>query len=152
MFFAWYLFKVSGVPAYSAGDLINYINGEQYGTNNEVQDKEVNQDIRVVEVRKRLDYYPTILFSGHFCIFDSLNNIGKLPYSLFSRIALVQILLLEADPSCVLSNLSLKDNKKYRFKHIRLLFNAERQTTQEVAKQCGCGLQIHQISFDDLDL
>lgn len=34
------LSRVSGVPAYSAGDLISCINGEQYGANKVVQDKE----------------------------------------------------------------------------------------------------------------
>lgn len=54
------LSRVSGVPAYSAGDLISCINGEQYGANKVVQDKEANQDILVIEVGKKLDHYPTI--------------------------------------------------------------------------------------------
>ena len=102
------LSRVSGVPAYSAGDLISCINGEQYGANKVVQDKEANQDILVIEVGKKLDHYPTILLAGHFCIFDSLNNVDKLPYSVFQKIALDQILLLEAEPSRILSNLSLR--------------------------------------------
>lgn len=125
---------------------------EQYGANKVVQDKEANQDILVIEVGKKLDHYPTILLAGHFCIFDSLNNVDKLPYSVFQKIALDQILLLEAEPSRILSNLSLRDNKKYRLEHIRLLLKAERQMAQEVAKQCGCSLHIHQMSFDNSDL
>ena len=119
------LSRVSGVPAYSAGDLISCINGEQYGANKVVQDKEANQDILVIEVGKKLDHYPTILLAGHFCIFDSLNNVDKLPYSVFQKIALDQI---------------------------QLLLKAERQMAQEVAKQCGCSLHIHQMSFDNSDL
>lgn len=48
------LSRVSGVPAYSAGDLISCINGEQYGANKVVQDKEANQDIFVKSLSKRL--------------------------------------------------------------------------------------------------
>ena len=35
------LSRVSGVPAYSAGDLISCITGEQYGANKVVQDKKL---------------------------------------------------------------------------------------------------------------
>lgn len=78
------LSRVSGVPAYSAGDLISCINGEQYGANKVVQDKEANQDILVIEVGKKLDHYPTILLAGHFCIFDSLNNV-RFSYDEFEK-------------------------------------------------------------------
>ena len=38
------LSKALGLPTYSAGDLISSINGEQYGANKAVQNKETNQD------------------------------------------------------------------------------------------------------------
>lgn len=39
------LSKALGLPTYSAGDLISSINGEQYGANKAVQNKETNQDM-----------------------------------------------------------------------------------------------------------
>lgn len=52
------LSKVSGVSAYSVGDLISYINSEQYGANKVVQDKEANRDIFAIEVRKKVRPLP----------------------------------------------------------------------------------------------
>ena len=146
------LSKALGLPTYSAGDLISSINGEQYGANKAVQNKETNQDILAIEVSKKLAQHPTILLAGHFCIFDRLNGVDKLPRSVFTKLVLDQILLLEADPYRILSNLSIRDKKEYQFEHIQLLLSAERQMAQEVAKQCSCCLHIHQMSFDDSDL
>lgn len=43
-----------GIPCYSAGDLISAINGEIYGRNKTVVNKEKNQDILVTAVNERL--------------------------------------------------------------------------------------------------
>lgn len=146
------LSKILRVPAYSAGDLISNINGEQYGANKAVQDKDANQDILASEVKKILEQCPTILLAGHFCIFDKLNRVEKLPYSIFEKISMEQILLLEADSERILSNISIRDKKKYEHRQIELLLKEERWAAIEVSKQCGCNLHIHQMSFDGSDL
>lgn len=38
------------IPAYSASDLISNVNGEQYGANKAVKNKDANQDIRNTKV------------------------------------------------------------------------------------------------------
>lgn len=85
------LSKILRIPAYSAGDLISNINGEQYGANKAVQDKDANQDILAAEVKNILEQCPAILLAGHFCIFDKLNRVEKLPHSIFEKISKVYI-------------------------------------------------------------
>lgn len=46
------LSKALDIPTFSAGDLIGNINGEQYGANKAVKNKDVNQDILGIEVKK----------------------------------------------------------------------------------------------------
>lgn len=140
------------IPAYSAGDLISNVNGEQYGANKAVKDKDANQDILAFEIEKKLEKYPTILLAGHFCIFDRLNCVEKLPHSVFEKISIEQILLLEADPVRILTNLSIRDKKKYELKHIELLLEEERRAAKEVSQKCSCRLHIHQMAFDESDL
>lgn len=139
------------IPYYSAGDLISNINGEQYGTNKAVQNKNENQDILVVEVNKIFKQYPTILLAGHFCIFDKSYCVEKLPYSVFEKISIERILLLEADPKRILSNLSIRDKKKYEHRHIELLLKEERKAAEDISKQYNCRLHIHKMSFDESD-
>lgn len=79
------LSKVLTIPAYSAGDLISNVNGEQYGANKAVKNKDANQDILAIEVKKKLEQHTTILLAGHFCIFDKLNCVEKLPNSFLKR-------------------------------------------------------------------
>lgn len=105
------LSKALDIPTFSAGDLIGNINGEQYGANKAVKNKDVNQDILDIEVKKKLEQYPTILLAGHFCLFDKSNCVEKLPNSIFEKISIEQILLLEADPVRISTNLSIRDKK-----------------------------------------
>lgn len=105
------LSKALDIPTFSAGDLIGNINGEQYGANKAVKNKDVNQDILGIEVKKKLEQYPTILLAGHFCLFDKSNCVEKLPNSIFEKISIEQILLLEADPVRISTDLSIRDKK-----------------------------------------
>ena len=146
------LSKILAIPAYSAGDLISMVNGEQYGANKAVKNKETNQDILAIEVKKKLNQYPSILLAGHFCIFDKLNNVEKLPNSIFERISIEQILLLEADPVRILTNLNFRDKKDYELSQIELLLKEERKAATTVSQRCNCCLHIHQMTFDESDL
>lgn len=146
------LSKTLTIPAYSAGDLISNVNGEQYGANKAVKNKDANQNILAIEVKKKLEQYPTILLAGHFCIFDKLNCVEKLPSSIFEKISIEQILLLEADPVRILSNLSIRDKKKYELSHIELLLKEERRAAEAISQRCSCSLHIHQMVFDGSDL
>lgn len=140
------------IPAYSAGDLISNVNGEQYGANKAVKDKDANQYIISIEVKKKLKQDRTILLAGHFCIFNKLNCVEKLPYSVFEKISIEHILLLEADPARILTNLNIRDKKKYELRHIELLLKEERCAAEEISQKLSCGLHIHQMVFDRSDL
>ena len=137
------LSMVLGIPAYSAGDLISNINGEQYGANKAVKNKEKNQKTLAVEVKKKLEQYPIILLAGHFCIFNELNQVEKLPYSVFWEIALEQILLLEANPERIIYNLNSRNKKQYEHIQIERLLKEERKAAEDISKQYGCSLHIH---------
>lgn len=145
------LSKALGVPAYSAGDLISGVNGELYGANKAVRDKYANQDILAAEVNKRLAKDPTILLAGHFCIFDKLNRVEVLPFGVFEKISLAKILLLEADPLDIITNLHNRDGRDYTEEQIGQLLEGERRAAEEVAKHCGCVLVSHLMRFDGSD-
>lgn len=67
-----------GIPCYSAGDLISALNGETYGRNKTVVNKEKNQDILVAAVNDRLQKDTAFILAGHFCIFDKSFNVARL--------------------------------------------------------------------------
>lgn len=146
------LSKALTIPAYSAGDLISNVNGEQYGANKVVSDKNANQNILAMEVKKKLEQHSTILLAGHFCIFDKLNCVEKLPNSVFEKISIEQILLLEADPVRILTNLSIRDKKQYELSQIGLLLKEERRAAKEISRKYSFSLHIHHMAFDGADL
>lgn len=140
------------VPTYSAGDLISRINGELYGANKAVQDKNKNQEILTHEVKRCLKQHPTILLAGHFCIFDKHNNVEVLPENVFESLCLECILLLEADKAAIIQNLSRRDGKQYTDKQIEFLCREEHLSAKAVSVQHLCPLYIHQMCFDESDL
>ena len=68
------LSKKLRIPFYSSGDLISKDNGELYGANKVVKDKNKNQNILADAVRQIFLAYPSILLAGHFCIFNKKNR------------------------------------------------------------------------------
>ena len=146
------LSKRLGIPAFSASDLIGRVNGENYTKNKSVHNKYDNQDILVTEVSKILRDHPSILLAGHFCIFDKENNVDILPSYVFHRLQIQSILLLEADNSQIISNLTARDNYEYSDTQISSLTSTERAIATEIATSIGCSLYIHKMNFNDSDV
>lgn len=90
------LAKLLEIPNFSAGDLISAVNGESYGANKVVGNKDVNQNILALQVKQLLKVNPKIILAGHFCIFDANGNVDYLPNSVFHDLEIEIILLLEA--------------------------------------------------------
>lgn len=139
------------IPYFSASDLISKVNGEQYGSNKTVTDKYSNQDILVMETQRELQKSPRILLAGHFCIFTKENRVDRLPDSVFSRLSIKRLLLLDADTETIISNLSSRDKRQYTYQQILELQHAELTAANEIAKQIDCDLHIHTMRFDGTD-
>lgn len=140
-----------GIPAYSAGDLISEVNGEKYGANKVVQDKEKNQDILAIRIKEKLKKKSSLLLAGHFCIFNNHNEVDKLPVDVFGKMQIEKILLLEADVDRIVYNLSNRDGKSYMKKELLALLAEERTMAIEVSKLLKVPLYIHQMSFTEID-
>lgn len=145
------LSNLLGIPAYSAGDLISELNGEVYGTNKAVADKNANQDILVGAVQQKLIKSPQFILAGHFCIFTAENRVDILPESVFSQLGISRIILLESDPSTVLQNIQKRDHKCYSYEEISRLIEAEKRQAKKVALSLNIPLISHQMTFSDDD-
>ena len=100
------------IPDFSAGDLISAVNGETYGANKVVRDKDANQNILASQVKQLLKSTPSIILAGHFCVFDINGNVDTLPSRVFYDLEIETILLLEASSLQVIKNLSMRDKKR----------------------------------------
>lgn len=140
------------IPFYSAGDLISRVNGEQYGANKVVADKNRNQNILVEAVDKLLIHQPQIILAGHFCIFSAKNAIEHLPESVFHNLHIEKILLLQADVTTVQANLQHRDKKEYATSNLTALQETEQEIAHSIASQIPCSLVIHSMTFSDFDV
>jgi adenylate kinase len=139
------------IPSFSAGDLISMINGEQYGANKAVSNKENNQVLLAKRVQELNQEYEKIILAGHFCIFNADNSIEILPESVYSALNIKRIVLLEADIQKIIANLRYRDGKEYSEKSINLLVEKEREQSERISKQLKCHLDIHKMTFTDSD-
>ena len=145
------LSSLTGIPAFSAGDLISEINGESYGRNKVVKDAKSNQDILISAVDAKFKEYPRLLLAGHFCIVDKNNSVETLPEYVFMNLHLEQIILLEANVLRIAENVNRRDQREYPIQTLEGLIACEREQAQTVAKKLMIPLTIHNMQFDSSD-
>ena len=146
------LSKELHIPAFSAGDLISSINGEQYGANKTVSDKNNNQVLLSERVHQLSKEYGNIILAGHFCIFNTNNEVDILPESVYPTLNISQIILLESDVQKIVSNLRNRDGRIYSEKSVSILVKKEHEQSKRIAKRLNCPLSIYQMTFTDQDV
>ena len=140
------------IPAFSAGDLISAINGEQYGSNKAVADKYNNQVVLAERVRELNRENERIILAGHFCIFDVDNGVEVLPESVYSALCITRIVLLEADIQTIIAHLRCRDGKDYSKKSVSALIEKEREQSERISRQLKCPFDIYRMTFTDRDI
>jgi len=141
----------TGIPSFSAGDLISEINGETYGRNKAVKDAKGNQDILIAAVDKKLEECPRFILAGHFCIVDKNMEVELLPEYVFAKLHLRQIILLEADVLRIAENVNRRDQRVYPIQTLEQLIDCERKQAQKAAQELMIPLTIHNMQFDHSD-
>ncbi len=144
--------SLTSIPFYSAGDLISEINGETYGANKVVKDKNNNQKILSKAVQKKLNSDSRILLAGHFCIFDKECNIDILPISVFKQLTIEKIILLEAENTTIFNHIANRDSKEYSIDCLNSIIIKEKECAINTAKQLNVPLYIHHMKFNNSDV
>lgn len=139
------------IPSFSAGDLISGQNGETYGANKAVADKNSNQSILAICVQELNAKYEQILLAGHFCIFNSMNQVEQLPERVFSKLNLSRIILLETSSELIAKHLQRRDGKVYKHDVIAELLSQEHMQAEKISANLNCPLTVYQMTFSNRD-
>lgn len=139
------------IPAFSSSDLISEKNGEKYGANKTVKNKDNNQKLLINSVKEKTAKSPQILLAGHFCIFDVHNKVEFLPEFVYKELDLSKIILLEADANTIIENLQKRDHKKYTIENINELLVAESLQAQKIAIELNIPIVAHRMKFNQSD-
>lgn len=145
------LSEALNIPTFSSGDLISEKNGEKYGVNKYVNNKENNQNLLINAVKDKITESSTILLAGHFCIFNSDNEIDYLPEFVYKELHLTKIILLEADASVIVGNLQSRDRKNYAIENLNKLLVAEKRQAIKIAKELNIPLILHKMNYNESD-
>lgn len=146
------LSKKFHINYYSAGDIISDVNGEKYGSNKIVKDKELNQNILVKKISEKLESEKIIILAGHFCILGNDGQVEQLPIDTYSKLQLSSIILLESEPDIIIQNLRKRDGKNYSIKQIKEFLYNERNCAKYIAESLNIPLLIHKMNFSCRDL
>ena len=140
------------IPSFSAGDLISAINGERYGANKAVRDKAYNQTLLAEKVHELNNKHKRIILAGHFCIFNNSNEIEILPETVYFKLNISQIVLLETDVSIIANHLNIRDNKNYSIDNLLRLAEGERSQSEIIAQKLNCPLSVYRMMFSEIDV
>lgn len=139
-------------PFFSASDLISQTNGEKYGSNKVVVDKNSNQEILVDCVNQILINSQYILLAGHFCIVNKLGEVDIIPESVFDKLHISKIILLESSYQRIIKNLASRDSKTYTQQLIEDLKTTENIYANNISNRLSCPLYIHQMQYSSEDI
>ena len=140
------------IPGFSASDLISDINGEQFDANKAVTDKYINQIILARRVQELNRVNKCIILAGHFCIFNSHDCVDVLPESVYHKLNISCIVLLEAELQTVITNLRHRDGREYSEESLSVLAYKEREQGERVSRQLKCPLFINRMTFTKNDI
>lgn len=140
------------LPYYSAGDLISEINGETYGRNKVVKDKNANQDILINRIEDKLEEYDSLLLAGHFSILGKNGDAELLPIEKYDDMHISSIILLESELNQIIDNLKGRDGKTYSKSQVEKIMSKERDMADAVSKRLGVPLLIHRMNFSNIDV
>lgn len=139
------------MPFFSAGNLISEVNGEIYGANKVVADKNEDQNILAQRVKRLLEKYPKVLLAGHFCIVNSKGKVDSLPEYVFEELDIEKIILLEADTAQIADHLTNRDGKQYPVGLIEQMAATEREMAYSIAARLSCALVQHHMAYSGAD-
>lgn len=146
------LSQETGIPYYSAGDLISEKIGEQYGANKAVSNKIRNQDVLAEIVSELLISREHILLAGYFCIVTQDGQVDLLPESVFYKLGIEKIILLEAPVDIIYMHLAHRDNQCYSLDLLEQLLHTERKSAESISLHLDCPLLIHKMNYNGQDL
>ena len=146
------LSKKCHINFYSASDVISDVNGEKYGSNKTVIDKEANQEILVKKIQEKLEYEKLMILAGHFCIIGNDGRVEQLPLHTYSKLQISSIILLELQHDIIIQNLIRRDGKVYSTEQIEELLRTERNCAIHIAETLNIPLFIHNMEFTHKDL
>lgn len=146
------LAKKCHINFYSAGDVISEENGEKYGSNKIVKNKELNQDILIRKMSEKLEHEKIILLAGHYCILGNNGQVEQLPEHTYSKLQLSAIILLEAGLEIIMKNLNRRDGKEYSIQQIEEFLNTERNCAEHIAENLNIPVFVHNMEFSNEDI
>lgn len=146
------LSKKTGIPFYSAGDLISARTGKQYGKNKAVSNKDRNQDILIDIISGILLGVERIFLAGHFCIATKDRQVDLLPENVFTKLDIDKIILLESSVNIISDHLKNRDNKHYPLDLLQHLQQEERMAAKRTSKRLSCPLLIHTMEYTDSEI
>ena len=140
-----------GIPFYSAGDLIAERNGETYGRNKMVVDKEYNQKILIKSIEEKISKND-ILLAGHMCVFDKTGVIAKIDLKQLEQMHIKNLILLTADINRVFDNLLLRDHVKYSITSLYKLMQLEMEQFVALALRLRVPANIIEMTYSENDI
>ncbi len=139
------LSEVLDIPNFSASELIKSWR-KTYTWENEkaVHQIDENQTALICSVHELKKLKPTFIVDGHFVLLDSSLKYVNVEFSIFDKLEIRGIILIESSPDIVAMRLKSRDKTNWDVGLIQKIMMAERKRALEYSKYSGVPCVIKQ--------
>ena len=121
-----------GISHLSASELISQQRKAPAAISKRVQDVGGNQDALITAIESHPIDGRKFILDGHFCVFDSLGMIQKIPIETFRKLAPVAVVVLLDEVDQIQERLRIRDKKNSQPELLKQLQNTEREHAEMV--------------------
>ena len=101
--------------------------------NKKVENIQNTQDRLIAGLDKALKENENYLLDGHFCLFNSVGQVEKVPMETFEKIAPKLIAIVTTKIDLIKERLEKRDNKEYDFDLLKSMQTSEREYSQQIS-------------------
>lgn len=118
----------------SASDVLKWKQLKQDYTDKNVDDISYTQSKLINNLTKIVSPSKYYILDGHFCLFNAIGDVAKIPLDTFEKIKPISIYVVVGDINSIIERLDNRDGKLYDINKLLLLQNEEKLYGEFVSK------------------
>lgn len=128
----------------SASEVLKWTDMNKDPRNKKVEDISITQDRLVnglLNIIKKDSHY---LLDGHYCLFDKVGKVARVPFTTFESINPVSLYLITGDINTIKSRIEQRDNRTYNCELLKDMQTEEIAYAKELSIKLNVNLSIGQ--------
>lgn len=128
--------EIEGYNIFSASALIEKYQPATDAGYKKVSNVKNNQDVLIEAIKEaKLGEEKNFILDGHLCVFDSEENVVRIPENFFIETQIEGIILLQDEPNVILDRIQKRDANEINLKSIKQMQDEELEYAKELKEK-----------------